>query len=196
MTGLGRSGKHVSLAAEPQRASASGPSVEEVYEGEVAFVWRTIRYLGVPLSDAEDVAHDVFIVVQRRLADYDPSQRLRPWIAGITRNVVLHYKRSRARIERKVAAMEPAAESEPPQELDEMISRQQAAAILESFLRALDDDKRDVFVMCELEGLSAPEAAEILGVSVNTVYSRLRAGRQLFQKRVDRIDRVRRREGG
>ncbi len=81
-----------------------------------------------------------------------------------------------------------------PQE--DAVQHAEAAAILEAFLAELDEDKREVFVLCELEGLSAPEIAQVVGTNVNTVYSRLRAARQGFERKLARLDTVRRREGG
>ena len=193
MTGSARAGQYVPLSALPR--TAPGPLVlDEVYRDEVEFVWRTCRYLGVPASEAEDVVHDVFIVVQRRLTDFDPAGSVRAWLAGITRRVVMHHRRSATRVERKKAAMSRDAVSEG--NLDELVSRGEAAALLQDFLDELDDDKRDVFALCELEGLSAPEVARVLECNVNTVYSRLRAARQSFERRVARLQTTWRREGG
>ena len=65
--------------------------------------------------------------------------------------------------------------------------RGQAAAFVRAFLEELDPDKREVFELAELEGLPIPELAELVGINLNTAYSRLRAARQLFQRAVDRI---------
>jgi len=168
--------------------------LEELYRDHMAFAWRTVRYLGVPSADAEDVVHEVFIVVGRRLGDYDPKYSARSWIGGITRNIVMHYHRKNVRSDRKIASMEAPSETSP--EPEEAIQRREAAAFLESFLALLDDDKREAFVLGELEGLSTPEIAQIVGSNVNTVYSRLRTARQAFQRSIERLDTLRRREGG
>lgn len=182
------------MTAAAQTSAPALPVLEDLYRDQMELAWRTARYLGVPASDAEDVVHEVFIVVQRRLADYDPAYSVRSWIAGITRRVVLHYHRSRTRSERKIARVEaPAQTSTPP---DEAVSRGEAAAFLETFIAGLPTDKRDAFVLGELEGLSAPEIAHVVGHNVNTVYSRLRSARRAFQESVDRLETIRRREGG
>jgi len=178
-------------------AAAAGPAVslDELYRDELEFVWRTVRYLGIADADAEDVVHEVFIVVGRRLVDFDASCSLRSWLAGITRRVVLHQHRSRFRVARKHAALE-AVVIEPDAPLDAAVMRQEAAMVLDEFLAGLDDDKRAVFVLAELEGMSAPEIAHVVEANVNTVYSRLRIARETFEKHVARRRRIARREGG
>lgn len=175
--------------------AAALPTLDEVYRREVEFVWRTCRYLGVGAADAEDVVHEVFLIVRRRLGEYDPQYSMRSWLAGIARHVVMHHHRARLRSARKTAAApRPEADASQPQE--DAVQHGEAAAILEAFLGELDDDKREVFVLCELEGLSAPEIAPVVGTNVNTVYSRLRAARQAFERKLARLDTIRRREGG
>lgn len=175
--------------------AAAAPTLDDIYRRDVEFVWRTCRYLGVAAADAEDVVHEVFIIVRRRLDEYDPQYSMRSWLAGITRRVVMHHQRARLRSDRKTAAA-PRPEVEVAQPQEDAVQHAEAAAILEAFLAELDEDKRDVFVLCELEGLSAPEIALVVGTNVNTVYSRLRAARQGFERKLARLDTIRRREGG
>lgn len=193
MTGRARAGKYAHLSALP-RSAPQPLHLDEVYREEVGFVWRTCRYLGVAADDAEDVVHEVFIVVKRRLEDYDAGRSMRSWLAGITRHVVMHHRRSVARAARKKDAMPPpeAREDDP----HDIVARREAAALLQAFLEGIDGDKRDAFVLCELEGLSAPEVADVLECSVNTIYSRQRAARQAFEKQAARLRTTWRREGG
>ncbi len=158
------------------------------------FAWRTARYLGVPAADAHDVVHEVFIIVQRRLADYDARHSVRAWIAGITRRVVMHHHRKHARIEKRTAQLEAPADSTAS--VDELVRQREAEVFLAEFLAKLPEKKREAFVLGELEGLSVPEIVHISGDNPNTIQARLRSARQAFQASVDRLDAVRRREGG
>ena len=176
------------------RPASAEPTLEGLYRDHVRFAWRTARYLGVPASEAQDVVHEIFIVVQRRLGDFDPTQSARAWIGGITRRVVMHHKRSHARAAKRVAALEHPIDSTPAP--DEAVSRREAEVFLTEFLASLSEPKREAFVLGELEKLTAAEIGEIVGENANTVYSRLRSARQEFQARVDRLDARRRREGG
>lgn len=168
--------------------------VELLYRDHVEFAWRTARYLGIPLADAQDVVHEVFIIVQRRIDDLDPNRSARAWIGGITRRVVLHHKRAHLRSERREAKVEAPVDTTPRP--DDAVSYREAEAFLNQFLDSLPEPKREAFVLGELERLTAVEIGEIVGENPNTVSSRLRAARQAFQASVDRLDAVRRREGG
>ncbi len=186
------------MTASSKAASVAMPSVAEVYDAHAAFVWRTVRYLGVAAADAEDVSHEVFIVVQRKLPDYDPGRPLRAWIAGITRNVVMHHHRGRQRSaarERRVALETDDATNEPPLP-DQYVAQKEAAQLVSEFLDGLRPEYREVFVLGEIEGLSGPEIAEVLGKNVNTVYSWLRSVRLEFNLIVKRHERERKRTDG
>lgn len=171
-----------------------GPTLEEIYLEHATFCWRTVRYLGVPAADAEDVVHEVFIIVQRRLSEFDPNYPMKSWIAGITRRVVMHHHRGTSRRDHRHAKVESPNDDLPAP--DEIVAQRQAAALLQSFLDSLEPEKREVFVLGELEGFAGAEIAEVVGRNVNTIYSCLRTVRQAFQKWVARHEAVRRREGG
>ena len=65
-------------------------------------------------------------------------------------------------------------------------ARAQAVRALHEILATLDEDKREVFVLAELEQMTVPEIADAISVNLNTVYSRLRAARQAFDQAVTR----------
>jgi RNA polymerase sigma-70 factor (ECF subfamily) len=67
------------------------------------------------------------------------------------------------------------------------VARVEAAQLLTAFLDTLDDDKRETFILAELEQMTVPEIAEAVDANVNTVYSRLRAARKAFEQTVSRI---------
>lgn len=179
-------------------AATRAPSdqLDGFYRAHASFVWRTVRYLGVAPADAEDVVHEVFVIVARRLDDYDPAYPERAWISGIARRVVMHHHRGAGRRSRKHAALEAPAPVEAGSLPDEVVSQKQAASFLEAFLDELDAERREVFVLAELQGLAAKSIADIVGCKVNTVYSRLRSARQAFQRKVERLETIRRRESG
>ncbi|MFY0534706.1 RNA polymerase sigma factor [Nannocystis pusilla] len=182
----------------PPRESAAGPEgaredararLGALYQAHADFVIRISRQLRAPAAQLEDVVHDVFLVVHRRIGEYDPDRgSLRAWLYGITRNVVLHRIRGQARAERRLRLL---PEPEPRPEPDERLARSHAASLVQRFLDELDEDRRMVFALIEIEGMSAPEVAEALGVKLNTVYSRLRLARQQFKATVDRLQRGR-----
>ena len=160
---------------------------QAIYEAEFAYVWNTLRRLGVRGDDLKDVAHDVFVVAFRRLADYDATRPVRPWLFGIAFRVVAHVRRrEQADPERSPAGVEELASTGagPEESLAASQDRQRVARALE----ALDLDRRAVFVMHELDGQAVPEIARTLAIPLNTAYSRLRLARRDF---VDAVKRTR-----
>lgn len=152
--------------------------LDAVYREHADFVYRVACQLGVDATHVEDVVHDVFLVVHRRLCEYD-GRSMRSWLYGIARRVVLHHHRGRDRAQRRTRlAPVPGAAPDP----EERTAVSEAVAIVESFVASLDDDQRAVFVLAELEGTPMPEIAEALGVKLNTLYSRLRLARRRFEK--------------
>src|SRR5688572_13236808 len=137
---------------EPVAADALAPDLARVYEEHFDFVWRSARRLGVPESAVDDVVQEVFIVVHRQLASFEGRSSLRTWLFGILRNLVLRERRSWARRQRERPA-EPAEASAPP---DELLAEEQARQLLHALLAELDHDKRAVFVLADLEQMSAP----------------------------------------
>lgn len=167
------------LASRPH-----GPEFAAVFREHHDFVWRLLRHFGVPLAAVDDKVQDVFLVVYRRWADYDPASSMRSWLYGICRRVAADLRRGAARAERRLRAVpDPAPALDP----DQAVAQAEAAAFVERFLDTLDHDKREVFMLAEIEYLTAPEIAEATGAKLNTVYSRLRAARALFDRAVRRF---------
>lgn len=176
---------------EPSRDSGDEPTFEQVYRQHVGFVWRSLRRLGVGESALEDAAHEVFMIVHRRWDDYDGRAKMTTWLFGIARGVAQNHRRGRARADRKLAAVREtttdAATSGAFGNPARHVDRRQAAQLVENFLEELSDEKRRVFELCEIEGMSAPEAAHCLDINVNTVSTRLRRARAAFATYVDEL---------
>lgn len=165
--------------ASSTSAQARPSSLAEVYRDHADFVIRSTRHLGVPDAHVEDIVHDVFLVVHRRLADFDGRGTMRSWLYGITRRIVMDRQRSFARSRaREAKAPEPSAGPGP----EEDVARRELAAHAQAAMAELDDDQRLVLVLADVEGLSAPEIAQAHGIKLNTVYSRLRLGRRKFER--------------
>ena len=160
------------------------PPFREVYDNYFGFVWRNAANRGVPRSALDDVTQEVFIVVNRKLPEFEGRSSLTAWIAGIVRRVVSDYLRKRGNrsagepLEREPAADQPAS--------PEHLERKAALELLDSLLAKMTDSQREVFVMCEIEGMSGAEIAAATGVNENTVWTRLRAARRIFQEGVTR----------
>lgn len=164
----------------PPSAETRAPALMEIYRAHVDYVWRIARSLGIPAHAAEDVTQEVFLRVHDRLHTFQVGGSMRAWLFGITRNLVLHDRRSFARRERHLAALPGPTTS--PREPDATVKVQQAAELMQSFLDELDLDKRLVFQMTEIEEMTADEIAEALAIPLGTVYSRLRAARARLER--------------
>jgi RNA polymerase sigma-70 factor (ECF subfamily) len=84
----------VSSVETTPRAVAQKPRFEDVYLRERDYLWKSLRRLGIPERHLEDVAHDVLVVVHRKLSDYDPSRPIRPWLFGIAMRTASDFRRS------------------------------------------------------------------------------------------------------
>jgi len=162
--------------------------LEDVYRRHFAFVWRSLLRLGIPRSSVEDVAQDVFLVVRRRLDDYDPNYSLPAWLFGILRRVASEYRRRTVRAQRRLDLLPPPSESAQP---DLGVEVDEAAEVVRRFIAKLDEEQRIVFILSELEGLSGTEISEAIGVNRNTVYTRLRRVRIRFERAILQHDRTR-----
>src|SRR5262245_19722044 len=76
-------------------------SFKEVYDEHFRFVWRSLRRLGVPESDVADAVQDVFIVVHRRLGEFEGRSKVTTWLYGICYRVA-HDRRRLAHVRRRV----------------------------------------------------------------------------------------------
>lgn len=169
---------------------------EQVYDELFPFVWRVARRLGTAESALDDVCQETFLVVHRRLSEFEQRSSLKTWVYGILHHVVQGHKRTQARKSpghRADAAIDLESLAGTARGPDEAASDAQSTRIAHAMLAQLDDDKRSVFVLVELEGLSVPEVADATGLNVNTIYARLRAARSEFSATVARFHAAERR---
>lgn len=159
------------------------PELAEVYQAEFDYVWRTLRRLGIPDADLEDRVHDVFVIVHRKLDEFDPARSIRAWLFGIAFRVAANARR-RARPTWDVDV--DAIAGDAPRG-DERVADREGWRLLVAALDAVELDRRAVIVLHDLDGHTAPEVAETLGIPLNTVYSRLRVARQELSRAVTRL---------
>jgi RNA polymerase sigma-70 factor, ECF subfamily len=152
---------------------------DALYQEHFDFVWRTLRRLGLPLRHLDDAAQEVFLVVYRQAPGFEGRSSFKTWIFGIAYHIALRTMRGDHR--RREDALEDDREDVRASSPHEALERVQAVRRLYAILDKLRDEHRAVFVMAELENMTAPEIAEIVGIPLNTVYSRLRAARKVFE---------------
>ena len=141
--------------------------------------------LGGPNIDAEDVAQDVFAIALRKVGSFRGDSRITTWLFSITRNVINNARR-RAAIRRWVG-LETVAELEDHRpRADDRLDRQRQRQLVQTALDKLKGNQREVLVLMDLEGRTAPEVSQMLGIPSGTVYSRLHYARKAFASAIER----------
>jgi RNA polymerase sigma-70 factor (ECF subfamily) len=181
-TGLAVTAASDSDAAAP-RAADTG-EFRRLYQQHSAFVWRSLRRLGVDEDHLDDLTQDVFLIAFRDQARFEHRSSFQTWLYGIAFNLSRHHARKTTRFPTEPVTETLRAASPSPQ--DEL-ARNEAVRTLYAVLDTLPPERRAVFVMTELEQMSAVEIAELTGAPVNTVYSRLRLARQDFEIALARL---------
>jgi RNA polymerase sigma-70 factor (ECF subfamily) len=165
---------------------SGGQRFRELVDAHFDFVWRSLRRLGVPDSGVDDASQQVFCVALRRVGDIAPG-RERAFLFGTAMNVAGDVRRTLARVREcsDERALEAAVDSAPTP--DQVVDRKKARALLDEVLDAMDDDLRMVFVLFEIEGMTSPEIASLLGIALGTAASRLRRAREQFHVIAKRV---------
>lgn len=175
------------LATTPPVEVKRETSVERfaaLYSQHRDYIWQTVRRLGVPERYLEDVTHDVFVVVHRKLDTLDPERPARPWLLGIAVREASTFRRKASHAREHLDEPEPADCSHTP---EQALVDQEARQLVARALEKLGEDRRTVFVLHELNGESAPAISAAIDVPLNTVYSRLRLARKDFTSAVRKL---------
>jgi RNA polymerase sigma-70 factor, ECF subfamily len=148
-----------------------------VYAEHAAFTWRALRHLGLPPLAVDDAVQELWVVVYRRLTEFEGRSQLKSWLFGIAVNVARNHRRSLRR-----RALDPEAMA-PPEvgSAGAHEEQREALELVQAYLATLDDERREIFVCNLLEGMSAAETASATGVSLATVQNRVRALRRAFK---------------
>jgi RNA polymerase sigma-70 factor, ECF subfamily len=155
-------------------------SLEAIYSEHSLFVWRSLRRLGVSEEQVADAMQDVFLVVHRKIGDFEGRSTMRTWLFGISMRVASEYvRRDPRRREQSLANLSVASTGPSPVE---HAARSEAVRLLYALLADLSPEQRATFILAELEQMSVPEIATSVDASVHTVTSRLKAARQRFEQ--------------
>lgn len=156
------------------------------YEQHFETIWRSLRRFGVAEAALDDAAQEVFLIAFRRIESFEGRSSLKTWLYGIALHVArrFHYARANSRATEELTEELPAPNESGPQE---SAARAEAVRALYEILAELAPEKREVFVLSELEQMTAPEIAQATESSLNTVYSRLRAARREFDAALKRL---------
>lgn len=176
-------GTETSRAADDAKATpftpTPAPPFREIFDALAPYVWRTLRRLGVHDADVDDMCQEVFVVVHRRLADFSGTSSVRTWVYGIALRVASQHRRGARNRREDITSSVP--EASLPALQEDAVHREELLGRLARALDRLDEHRRTVFVLYELEEMTMKEVAEVLGCPLQTAYSRLHAARAIVR---------------
>lgn len=177
----------VGAVATPASVETRTRSFRALYEAHVDFVWRNLRRLGVYESDVEDRTQEVFVVAHRRFDQFeDRGHGPRAWLFQIVLRVASDARRHRRRHPEDPDGGDALCRASVEAPQAEALLRNEALSRLDAALDTIDVGRRTVLVLHEIEEMTAPEIAEVLGIPLNTVYSRLRVARAELEEALSR----------
>jgi len=183
-------GDSLSLPHSRSRCTATDDAAETtdfraLYDQFFPLVWKWAARFGIPRDALDDVVQEVFLAIHAQLGQFEGRSSLKTWVFGVTLGVTRNYRRKRT--------TGPAGDGCEMDSLPDSVAHPEAAAahtealsLLQRILNELDVEKREVFILAELEQLSLAEIATLLQISSNTVTSRLRLAREAVQMRWER----------
>jgi RNA polymerase sigma-70 factor, ECF subfamily len=171
-----------SIGKTPRPSRSETPlELASVYRAYAPLVAKFALRLGSPTFDAEDIVHDVFLVVQRRLPAFrEREATLTTWLYRITRNVVLEKRRNQRARRRLVGSAEQMAKRVARPLAS---SQHEAVDAVSSVLEGLPEKYRTPLILFEIEGRSGEEIARITGERLATIWVRLHRGRAMMLER-------------
>lgn len=165
------------------------PTIAQLFEEHVRFVWRILAAHGVPSREVDDATQEVFLVAHRRHADWSPADApARAWLHAIAVRVAANHRRL-AYHRHRPSGMELEAPDRSDGLPDQVLERMRLIDRLERVLEGLDEKKRQVFVLYEIEELPMQEIAGIVGCPIKTAYARLYAARDEVTAAFERSER-------
>ena len=183
---------HLSQLGNSMEPPAAPTNSLTAFQQEFEYVCRTLRRLGVLPADIEDMAHEVYLVLSRRWAEYDQTRNLRPWLFALVLGVATSYRRRRSH-ELPYAVTDAKLEIEDPSPHPEQAMQvRQTRAFVVDALDQVPMKRRAVLVMHDIDQVSMRDVASVLGIPVFTAYSRLRKARMEFRAAAEAL----RKEGG
>ncbi|MDD9936127.1 MAG: RNA polymerase sigma factor [Myxococcales bacterium] len=174
----------IKSAGDPASLAADGHlSAADLFKQYARFVASFLIRMGISRADLDDVMQEVFLVAHK-MGGYSPGPaKPTTFLANIAFRAATTHRR-KGKVRSFVYANEElvggaAGETADP---ERSTDNQQRLELLQRCLDRLDDDKRAIFVMAEIQGETVVSIASGLGIPVDTAYSRLRAARKLFRE--------------
>jgi RNA polymerase sigma-70 factor (ECF subfamily) len=158
--------------------------LRQLFEEHGSFVCRSLRRLGVPEADLDDMLQEVFLVVHQRLADYEERDRVRAWLYSICTRTAKAQRRRLFRRRENVSAELPEGLIGATQL--QTVEDREALILGTRLLSLLPPEQREVFVLYEVEDMPMQQIAAAMGSPLQTAYSRLHKARTRILLEVQR----------
>ncbi len=157
-----------------------------LFEAEAAYVWVTLRRLGVRDADVEDLAHELFLKVHAKLGDYDASRPAKPWLFAFAFRIASDYRRKGHQKNEVLGDVESPSEA---LSAEEMLALRDERDLLKAALATVDLERRAVLVAYEMDEIPMKDIAASMEIPVNTAYSRLRLAREELARAFARLSK-------
>ena len=151
----------------------------QVFDEHGRYVFRVLRYFGVRDADLQDVCQEVFVTVHRKIDGFEGLSSVRTWLYRICQHAASDHFR-RAHVRREVVMDVVGTEFGDRDRVQDGEQHVEARSTLDFLLARLDEPKRRVFVLYEIEGMTMKEVSEVLECPLQTAYSRLHAARAIL----------------
>jgi len=166
--------------ADIEAARAGDPAaLDRLLAGQAARIYRFgMRMCGDP-EEAKDVMQDTLLAAARGIAGFRGDASFPTWLFTIARSFCSKRRKKAAIAQSLASEAAPAADAvlDPARSPDEIVEGKEIEDVLERAIAALDPKYREVLVLRDVEGFTAPEVAEVLGIGVDAVKSRLHRAR-------------------
>lgn len=133
--------------------------------------------------DVDDVVQDVFLRLQRGLAGLRDEERFGPWVYQVARSAIVDHQRRAAK--HRVADGEGEEEEALEVDEDDRAVEREVAGYIALFVAMLPSPYREALTLTELEGLTQKQAADMLGISLSGMKSRVQRGRQQLRRSLE-----------
>jgi RNA polymerase sigma-70 factor (ECF subfamily) len=142
-------------------------------------LYNTILHFVGGSEDAHDITQDAFVQAFTKLRSFHRTSAFYTWLYRIAFNLAMTRQRRRRPVAsldvaKEHAALEPVSRAEDPHE---HVERSERAVQVQAALAALSEDHRSVLILREIDDFDYENIADVLGVPVGTVRSRLHRAR-------------------
>jgi RNA polymerase sigma-70 factor (ECF subfamily) len=155
--------------------------IDAVYTEHAPFIARVLVRLVGDGAHVDDLLQETFLVAYRKRTSFDGSSAVRTWLYGIASRLAMRHRRGTSRFLHALGLLADAPERVAADPSDDL-ERARAAAAVRAVLDRLPFKQREVFVMYELEELEGAQIAELVGIPINTVWTRLHHARKRFEE--------------